>query len=369
MLNRVAGIIAGQVEEITRAWVSDLRHTPATEIHNTLLSSQIVSGVKGMIGALAQSVRARLAPDAESAAVAATLADELDGTPAEPAATEGRGGTLAGGRYPALPGPLEQIRRQAHYQGRTRQQQGYQIHEVVHEYINLRRRVFEAVRDGLPESEQQALNLTLYLDRLLDEALLHTVKSYHESVIADLKHRAVRDQMTGLYNHEYFYDRLQEEVRRAGRQSGPLSLVMIDVDMLKEVNDTYGHTAGDQLLQTVADALRTQTRETDLVCRYGGDEFSMILPNTNRAQAERLVERIQAALKAPITLRVALFPQNIATPTPDPDETHATYTVYPSISIGVAAYPNDARNAETLIAQADAAMYREKLTRRSRRVS
>ena len=266
---------------------------------------------------------------------------------------------------------MEQIRRQAHYQGRTRQHQGYQIHEVLHEYISLRRRVFETVRDGLPESEQQALNLTLYLDRLLDEALLHTIKSYHESVIADLKHRAVRDQMTGLYNHEYFQDRLQEEVRRAGRQSGPLSLVMIDVDMLKEVNDTYGHTAGDQLLQTVADALRTQTRETDLVCRYGGDEFSMILPNTNRAQAERLVERIQAALKAPITLRVALFPQNIAGPVdaPGPAETHATYTIYPSISIGVAAYPTDARNAETLIAQADAAMYREKQARRGRRVS
>jgi hypothetical protein len=123
VLNRVAGIIAGQVEEITRAWVADLRQTPATEIHNTLLSSQIVSGVKGMIGALAQSIRARLAPDAESAAVAAALAGEAAGAAPAVAADE-RAAPPPGGRYPALPGPLEQIRRQAHYQGRTRQQQG-----------------------------------------------------------------------------------------------------------------------------------------------------------------------------------------------------------------------------------------------------
>jgi diguanylate cyclase (GGDEF)-like protein len=321
-----------------------------------------------MISSLAQSIRARRVPDMDSAGLLAALAHEPLSAPDPPDARPLAPPTP--GRYPALPGPIEQIRRQGTYQGRTRQQQGYNLHEVMHEYISLRRHIFATLRDELPEVHSEALNVTLCVDRLLDEALLATVKSYHEAVIADLKHRAVRDLMTGLYNHEYFYDRLQEEVRRAGRQSAALSLLMLDVDLLKQVNDTYGHAGGDRLLQTVADALRTQTRDTDLACRYGGDEFAVILPTTNRNQAERLIERIHTALSEAIVLPVTLFPQSW--PEADageaPDEPIVHY-IYPSVSIGVATYPTDARNAETLIAQADAAMYRDKLARRTRRVS
>src|SRR3954452_23455631 len=101
VLNRIADIIAGQVEEITRAWVADLRQTPATEIHNTLLSYQIVSGVKAMLGALAQSIRERQVPDAATARLLATLTDD----PAQVVPEASLGAPLPpppSGRYPAL---------------------------------------------------------------------------------------------------------------------------------------------------------------------------------------------------------------------------------------------------------------------------
>jgi diguanylate cyclase (GGDEF)-like protein len=366
VLSRVADIIAGNVESITRAWVADLRQTPDTEIHNTLLSHQIVDGVKGMLWALAQSIRAGQAPDAESAAIAAAVAARLEPllppavVPAEPPSV---GGT---GRYPTLPAPLEQFRRYAQMQGRTRQQQGYEVHEVIQEYIILRRRILETVHDNLEDAERQGLELALYLDRILDDLLLNAVKSYHQSVIADLERRATRDTMTGLYNHEYFLERLEQEVHRARRRDEALSLLMIDVDLLKHVNDTYGHTSGDVLLLAVAEALRSSMRDTDLVCRYGGDEFTVILPNTNRAPAEALVERIQAALDQPIALQLELFPE---APLGDEAAPAAQRILQPSASIGIACYPDEAHTAQALIAQADTAMYRVKQNRRARSVS
>ncbi len=367
MLSRVADIIANNVEVITRAWVADLRQTPDTEIHNTLLSHQIVDGVKGMLGALAQTIRAGQAPDAENAAIAAAI-DARNPTQLSVAVPNQPPASPTSGRYPTLPSPLEQMQRYARTQGRTRQQQGYEVHEVIHEYIVLRSHILETLHNHLNSTDHPMLDLALYLDRILDDLLLNAVKSYHESVIADLERRATRDTMTGLYNHEYFQDRLEQEIHNARRREEPLSLLMIDVDKLKQVNDTYGHTSGDLLLHTVTAALRSSLRETDLVCRYGGDEFTVILPNTSYAQAEMLIERIQEALDQPLALQLELFP---ADGQPPPSHTHdgagdgASYLLRPSASIGIAAYPQEARTAQTLIAQADAAMYRVKQRRRA----
>jgi diguanylate cyclase (GGDEF)-like protein len=362
----VADIIAENVETITRTWVAELRQTPDTEIHNTLLSYQIVDGMKGMLWSLAQSIRAGQAPDADSAALAAAVAAAPPPRPASPPGDPAPASSR--GRYPTLPAPLEQIQRYARAQGRTRQQQGYAVHEVIHEYIVLRRHLLETLRAHLGTRDGLTLELTMYLDRIIDDLLLNAVKSYHESVIADLEHRATRDTMTGLYNHEYFHERLEEELHRARRRDEPVSLLMVDVDLLKQVNDTYGHTSGDLLLLAVVEALRRSLRETDLICRYGGDEFTVILPNTTRPQAEGLIERIQDALHQPIALQLQLFPQDDQMPAhpSGAGEDGPPPVLVPSASIGVAAYPEDARNAPTLIAQADAAMYRVKQRRRAR---
>ena len=322
--------------------------------------------MKGLLTALAQTIRAGQAPDRESAGLVAVL---MPPAPAAPAGGPPHPSPTTPGRYPTLPDPWELTCRQAALHGRNRQQQGYQVHEVIYEYISLRRHIFAALRGGLPEAEEVPLALTLYLDRLLDELLLHTVQTYHESVIADLKHRAIRDPMTGLYNYEYFIDRLQEELRRATRQGTPLSLLILDVDLLKRVNDTYGHTGGDRLLQAVAGALRANTRDTDLPCRYGGDEFTVILPNTDHAQAEALIERIEDQLRHAHRHGDRPHPSGPHTaggcPAAPPADPPA-HLVQPSASIGIASFPADARSAETLIAQADAAMYRVKQVRHSR---
>lgn len=102
------------------------------------------------------------------------------------------------------------------------------------------------------------------------------------------------DPLTGLRNQRAFEERLAEELARSSRYSEPLSLLVVDVDRLKAVNDRHGHRAGDLALQTVAGALKQDARQTDLTARVGGDEFALIAPSTDRGDALALAERIRA---------------------------------------------------------------------------
>ena len=363
MLNRAADIIAAHIEPITQEWVASLRQTPETEIHNTLLTRQIVDGLKATLAALAESIRRGQAPDPATAVTVHALETAQQAPVLAPPASHPPVGR------PVLPDPLAQMLRHAQHQGQVRQQQGYAIHEMLHEYISLRRITLQTLGAHLQEADHTTLDMVLYVDRMLDELALNALTSYHASVITDLEWQATRDLLTGLYNAEYFRMRLQEEVRRAHRQQESLSLLMLDVDLLKHINDTYGHLSGDLLLQTVAAALRSTMRDTDLICRYGGDEFTIILPATDHVQAEYLVTRIEATLAVPLTLQLELFPDPAAPHTDGatPPAPPTPITVHPSVSIGLATYPTEARSPETLLACADTAMYRVKQTRRSRR--
>lgn len=106
-------------------------------------------------------------------------------------------------------------------------------------------------------------------------------------------HLAVTDGLTGLFNHRFFHERLGEEVDRLHRYGGMLSLIMFDVDWFKEYNDTYGHIYGDMALNDIADILKMSNRKIDVACRYGGEEFMMILPGTNGEGAAILAEKIR----------------------------------------------------------------------------
>ena len=150
---------------------------------------------------------------------------------------------------------------------------------------------------------------------------------------------ADRDPLTGFYNHRYLHERLSEEVVRAIRAQREVSVVMLDLDDFKLVNDTFGHVYGDRVLVFVAETIRANLRASDVATRYGGDEFALILPETSARNAVVVCERIQAAFRA------APFSADGRTPLPV------------GTSIGVATHPADGRTATELIAAADAGLY------------
>jgi diguanylate cyclase (GGDEF)-like protein len=149
---------------------------------------------------------------------------------------------------------------------------------------------------------------------------------------------ALFDAVTGLRNHRYFQVRLRDELKRSERQSVPTALVLLDIDDFKQVNDVFGHATGDVVLRQVGQALERTARAVDIVCRYGGEEIAVILPETPLADACRAAERLRQAVA------------QLGTPRGQPV----------TVSLGVACYPDHARHTDGLIAAADAAMYQAK---------
>jgi diguanylate cyclase len=127
-------------------------------------------------------------------------------------------------------------------------------------------------------------------------------KSLMEKSLA-LKDMAQRDSMTRLYNHETAFIKLKEEINRAKRINYPLSIIIVDIDDFKQINDRYGHPTGDSIIRKIAFIIQEQTRSTDIVGRYGGEEFIIILPDTHLSAAMQLSERIrQSIISTPMNI-------------------------------------------------------------------
>lgn len=168
-----------------------------------------------------------------------------------------------------------------------------------------------------------------------------------QQVVTELEELATRDPLTGLFNRRALSERLDEETSRANRYGAPLSLLMLDIDHFKQVNDRFGHAVGDVVIGMVGRVLEQERRASDVVARYGGEEFAVVLPHTHLEGARVVAGRLRAAIAAK-TYRTQGKARCV------------------TVSIGVAALGPSADDAEKLIRAADDALYAAKRAGRNR---
>lgn len=173
-------------------------------------------------------------------------------------------------------------------------------------------------------------------------------------LMAAMRELAIRDELTGLYNRRQLSDMLSNEIERAYRYSHPMSLLMIDIDHFKLVNDTYGHPIGDAVLKWLADKVRDNVRSLDHPARYGGEEFAVILTETPGSGAMTVAESLRKAIGGKPFTFMGHGGTQVSIPL--------------SISLGIASVPNDGADEHSLIASADQALYEAKRQGRNRTV-
>ena len=163
-----------------------------------------------------------------------------------------------------------------------------------------------------------------------------------------LQRQAIRDSLTGLFNRRYMEESLERELRRATRKQSTVGIIMLDLDYFKHFNDAFGHQVGDTILRDFGDFLKGHVRGSDVACRYGGEEFTLILPETSLDEACERAEQIRQELKFREVQHNGQVYSNL------------------SVSLGVAAYPQHAETADAILQAADAALYRAKAEGRDR---
>lgn len=196
----------------------------------------------------------------------------------------------------------------------------------------------EALRVGVYDYITKPLESMASFELALTRALEHHhLIAENKRLFEEVQRLALTDPLTGLYNRRKFDEALATESERARRYARPLSLIMIDLDDLKGINDAHGHPAGDVALRSVAEAILESTRKVDLAARFGGDEFVILLPEADLAEAEAVAKRIDGAIAS------------------KPFE-HGRI----SVSLGVAQWSTAYQSPQDFLGAADEAMYRAK---------
>jgi len=214
----------------------------------------------------------------------------------------------------------------------------------VREHLTLIVRAMEKYQEDERAREQRLSEKLEMLQARLSE--MEKEASQARRVIEEHKRRATHDGLTGLPNRDAYQHRLEEELARKARYGGSLTLVVADVDHFKRINDNYGHLAGDKVLQLLAKALRKSLRDVDFVGRYGGEEFVILMPETNAEEALSATEKLRTKVEAsPFNFRKERVPI--------------------TMSFGISEF-HALENAETVFERADKALYRAKDEGRNR---
>jgi diguanylate cyclase (GGDEF)-like protein len=225
---------------------------------------------------------------------------------------------------------------------KTAGQRGYRAAYIVMTAHSSVDTAVEAMKAGAVDYLPKPFPLELL--RLVVARTLHAQRLAERARDADVYEKlAQTDGLTELHNYRFFQHRLSIELNRAQRFNRPLSLIMLDLDHFKAYNDIFGHQAGDQALQRLAWLLRHSSRSYDLVARYGGDEFVIILPETDKMTAAEVAERIRGAVETTVIAG-------------DPEGLRGHFTA----SLGIASFPEDATEQSDLVRKADLALYHAK---------
>ncbi len=186
-------------------------------------------------------------------------------------------------------------------------------------------------------TERKRAELELHKMNARLQRQVHKISALHD----ELREQAIRDSLTGLYNRRYLDETLDREFSRARRADYPISVIMMDIDEFKRVNDRYGHKAGDWVLKSLGDIVRLHIRVSDIPCRFGGEEFVIVLPETPIETAAQRADQIRTQFHS------TRFFKTI-------------HAIVPSLSIGVAAFPTHGKTADKVLQAADRAMYAAK---------
>lgn len=207
--------------------------------------------------------------------------------------------------------------------------------------LALENSVWELLVESLRKEDRGLLTLVMRLREALHGIHTASTEAYFIRSNTELDRLAHTDVLTGLYNRRYMVQELERHVEIFKRYHHPFSLLMMDLDYLKWINDNYGHPAGDAALKHVATLLKVNVRDVDIPCRYGGDEFVVLMPETDKQVVEIVGTRIAESLqKTKLKIGNAL--------------------VSLEMSVGISSCPEDGREAEELLQEADASLYRAK---------
>jgi diguanylate cyclase (GGDEF)-like protein len=205
--------------------------------------------------------------------------------------------------------------------------------------LHLRAALHGLTLSGLLKSHFIASNQRLALTVAEHISLALSNLKLHET----LKNQAVRDPLTGLFNRRYLEETLEREIHKVARTGTSVGIIMIDIDHFKRFNDTYGHDAGDTVLRELGSLLKEKVRAEDIACRYGGEGFTLILPDATEEVTKERAEELRNAFKQLTTVRR----NNI------------------SLSCGVALFPKHGITGDTILKAADEALYRAKAAGRN----